>query len=78
MRDGKGTLLIYDIDAKSDQVLHSQSGLGYPMRWLNDTTVIYRVKTDQESADYAISIHGGKPVKIRDVTSSGGIDSWYH
>ena len=78
IRDGKGTLLSYDLSAKSDTSLQSQSGLVYPMRWLSNNVVIYRVKTDQESADYAVSTDGGKPVKIRDVTNSGGIDRWYH
>lgn len=71
-RDGKGVLLVFDITTKNDKTLRSQSGLDYPIRWLNDTAIIYRVKTDQETADYAISIQGGEPLKIRDVTNSGG------
>ncbi len=77
-RDGKGVLLDYDKDAKKDTTLHSQSGLSYPVRWLNNKTLVYRVKTDQETTDYAMSIDGGTPVKISDVTNSGGIDRWYY
>jgi hypothetical protein len=77
-RDGKGALIAYDTVTKNDAVIHSQSGLVYPVRWLNDHTLVYRIKTDQETADYAVSVDGGEPVKIRDVTNSGGIDRWYY
>lgn len=70
-RDGKGTLLTYDIINKKDTTLRSQSGLGYPIHWLSNTVIVYRVKTDQETADYAISTEGGQPAKIRDVTNTG-------
>lgn len=77
-RDGKGVLLVYDIATQKDNVLQSQSGLVYPVSWLNNNVVVYRVKTDQETADYAMNIDGGKAVKIRDVTNFGGIDRWYY
>jgi len=77
-RDGKGVLLSYDISAKEDKTLRSQAGLTYPTRWLNNNVLVYRVKSPQETADYAISIDGGEPVKIRDVTNTGGIDRWYY
>lgn len=77
-RDGKGVLLVYDISAKTDKALRSQAGLTYPTSWLNDSVLVYRVKSPQETADYAISIDGGEPVKIRDVTNTGGIDRWYY
>ncbi len=78
-RDGKGVLLSYDTAGqKEDATVRSQSGLGYPVRWLNNSSLVYRVKTDQETADYAISIDGGEPVKIRDVTNTSGIDRWYY
>lgn len=70
-RDGKGTLLAYDVADKKDTVIKSQSGLVSPFRWLSDTTVVYRIHTDQETADYALSLNGGDPVKIRDVTNTG-------
>lgn len=78
VRDGKGVLLIYDTSTKSDVVLQSQSGLTYPVNWLSDNVLVYRVKNDHETADYAISTAGGASVKIRDVTNVGGIDHWYY
>ncbi len=77
-RDGKGVLLLYDPSNNADKTLHTQSGVQYPLRWINDTTVIYRIHTDQETADYAMSTEGGNPVKIRDVTNTNGIYSWYY
>lgn len=77
-RDGRGVLLSYDLSTKKDKILASQSGLNYPVRWLNDTTAVYRVNNDNETADYAVSINGGDPKKIVDVTNTSGIDSWYY
>lgn len=77
-RDGKGVLIQYDIATQKENVLQTQSGLVYPVNWLNDKVVVYRVKTDQETADYALNIDGGKAVKIRDVTNFGGINRWYY
>lgn len=77
-RDGKGVILIYDLATKTDTTLRSQSGITYPVRWLNDSVLVYRVKTDQETADYAISLDGGDPIKVKDVTNSTGISSWYY
>jgi hypothetical protein len=77
-RDGKGVLLAYNVTDKKDETLRSQSGLKAPVRWLNNSTVIYRIQTEQETADYALSLQGGEPVKIVDVTSTGGVDAWYY
>lgn len=77
-RDGKGVLIAYDIDKKTEKTLQTKSGLKQPVHWLNNTTLVYRVSTDQETADYALSLQGGEPVKIRDVTATGGVDKWYY
>lgn len=72
-RDGKGTLLVYDVASEKDAVLKSQAGLQSPLRWLNNHTVIYRTQTPTESADYIMSTNGGAAKKIRDVTKTIGI-----
>ncbi len=77
-RDGKGVLISYDIAAQKDVILKSQSGLKYPVLWIDDNTVVYRINTDQETADYAMSTQGGQARKITDVTNTGGIDKWYY
>ena len=76
-RDGKGALVAYDTTAKKDTVVTEQSGLTYPVRWLNNSTVIYRVSTPQETADYVISMQGGSAKKIADVTDVSGFGLWY-
>lgn len=77
-RDGKGVLLAYDTEAKEDRVLHAQSGLKNPVRWLDDRTLVFRVQSDTETADYVMSLDGGEPKKISDVTDTNGIDRWYY
>lgn len=77
-RDGKGALVLYDALAKKDKVLVQQDGLTYPARWLNTKVLIYRVKNASETADYAVSIDGGSPKKITDVTNSAGMTLWYY
>lgn len=77
-RDGKGALLAYDTQSKADKIIKTQSGLTYPVLWANADTVIYRINTDQEVADYVINLDGGEPKKIKDVTKTGGIDRWYY
>lgn len=77
-RDGKGVLLNYDVAQGTDTALQTRSGLTSPMSWLNNHYVIYRVKTDQETADYALNLDGGQPRKITDVTNTGGLSQWFY
>ena len=74
-RDGKNTLLLHNIQDDSDKTLKAQAGLMSPIRWLNNTTLIYRIQTPGESADYVMSINGGEAQKIRDVTRA--LDIWH-
>lgn len=77
-RDGKGVLLAYDTNSKADKILKSQSGLNDAvLRWLSSSTLIYRVQTDQETADYVININGGDAKKIVDVTNTTGIEQGF-
>jgi hypothetical protein len=77
-RDGKGVLLSYDVAAKKDTTVISASGIKYPAYWLNNQDVIYRVNDGHQSSDYVVSFDGGQPVKIADVTDSGGVETWYY
>lgn len=75
-RDGKQVVVLYDNDKNTESTLVVQAGAGNPIRWLNNSTLVYRVATSQESADYVISIEAGAARKITDVTDTGGIDRW--
>lgn len=67
--DGKYTLLVKDMSNGAVTPLYGADGLGGPISWLGDV-IVYRVVNAQETADYAISLNGGKPVKITDVTAT--------
>ncbi|HEX8227440.1 MAG TPA: hypothetical protein VF572_06245 [Candidatus Saccharimonadales bacterium] len=75
-RDGKGVLLAYDAITGKDKVLATQSGLSYPVHWLNHRTAVYRVTTPAETADYVVSLDGGAPKKITDLTNTVGLGKW--
>lgn len=77
-RDGKGVLLVYDVGTKKDKVVETMEGLTTPVRWLTNNTIVFRVHTAQETADYVLNIDGGKARKIRDVTDAKGIDRWFY
>lgn len=77
-RDGKGALIVYDTGEKKETVAKTESGLKYPANWVSNDTLVYRIATDQETADYVINLSGGEAKKIRDVTNTGGIDNWYY
>ena len=73
-RDGRGTILVYNTATKTEAVLYATNGLKEPVRWLNDNTIVYRVSTNQETADYVISISSKSPKKIVDVTNTAGFN----
>jgi len=67
-----GSLNSYDIASGKDKAVTTVSGLTYPLRWLDPTSAIYRLSTGAETADYVVSILGGKPHKIVDVVPTYG------
>jgi hypothetical protein len=73
----KGTLQLYTVATGKDAVLHTQSGLAYPIRWLNDSSIIYRFVSGSETADYAISSEGGVARKVNNVTATYGVNPSY-
>lgn len=77
-RDGQGVLLVYDPRSEADRIIRSDPGLGYPLRWLNATTLVYRVQTQSETADYLVSVEDGSvDKKLVDVAPSSGVEQWY-
>lgn len=75
-RDGKGVLLDHDAATSKDKILVSQTGLNQPVRWLNNRTIVYRLATPRETADYVVSIDGGPAKKITDLTNTAGLGLW--
>ncbi len=66
----QSVLYVHDESTGKDTKLTAQSGLSYPVRWLSDTVLEYRVATNGVASNYVISINGGTPKKIADVTST--------
>ncbi|MFA5004441.1 MAG: hypothetical protein WC498_04165 [Candidatus Saccharimonadales bacterium] len=69
-RDGRGVLIDYNLSTSKDTVLVTQSGLYIATRWISNDTAIYRVVDTHESSDYVVSLSGGQPKKITDVTNT--------
>jgi hypothetical protein len=76
-RDGKSALLVSETDGKQKEV-NKQAGMTYPIRWLNDTTLIYTVANSQETANYIVSTSNGTVKKVGDVTVSVYADNQYY
>lgn len=63
-------LYIHDESTGKDTKLTAQSGLSYPVRWLSETLLEYRVATNGTASNYVISTDGGTAKKIADVVST--------
>lgn len=77
-RDGKGVIIKFDQTNGKDEIVRSQSSLNPPLFWLNENTVIFRIVSDQETADYVFSLEGGEARKITDVTDTSSLERWYY
>lgn len=77
-RDGKTVLLVSSSNANDSKEITKQSGINYPIRWLNSTTILYTVATAGETADYIVSTTNGQVKKVGDVTLSVYADSQYY
>jgi hypothetical protein len=69
---GKNQLMVYSTSNGKDTDLISQAGLSYPIRWLDNSTLVYRVTNLQGSFDYIVSLNGGTTKKIADVINVSG------
>jgi hypothetical protein len=76
-RDGKSTLLVNEKDGKQKEVV-KQPGMSYPLRWLNDTTILYTIANSQETANYIVSTNNSTVKKVGDVTVSVYSDNQYY
>lgn len=75
--DGQGRIVLEHRDSSEQDVLAESAGVGYPVRWLNKTTLMYRVHTLSETADYVVSTDTGAQQKLRNVTASTAAERWY-
>lgn len=77
-RDGKGHIILLNLETEEEKSIHSQSGIRHPLRWLDDDHIIYRVSTDSETADYILHIGTGNYAKITDASDVSSYDRWYY
>jgi len=77
IRDGQGRIVVERVDQTGEDVLQEAPGVGYPLRWLNKTTAVYRVNTLDETADYVVSSDNGNTQKITNVTPTSATERWY-
>ncbi len=69
-RDGKGVVVLWDINKKTETTIRTEGGLVGPLQWLSNKHLVFRVVTNQQTADYVVSIDGGESKKITDVAIS--------
>lgn len=72
-RDGKGTVVLRNQATEKETALSATGGLAAPLRWLNSTTVAYRVSNLNETADYVKSTVSGEAHKVTNVTNTTGL-----
>lgn len=72
-RDGKAAVMVASLRGGADKKVTTMEGATTPLRWLNDTTILFRVVTETETADYAVSTLGGSPRKVVDLTNTFGL-----
>lgn len=65
-----GQLMVYDTSSQTSRAVSGVTGASYPVNWADDNALIYRA--DGGTADYAVSLAGGQPKKIVDVTNVAG------
>jgi|GEM_PF-2857302 len=72
----QSALVLVDSASAKELTLLTQSNLSYPVRWLNNTTLDYRVSGSSETADYSLAISSQSPTKLADVSDSTGVTIW--
>lgn len=72
-------LLNYLPTSNEEQLLSSIEGSSYPIYWLNETDVIFRVKEQQGYFDYIVSTEGGDSKRLaEEVYPEQSVDEWYY
>lgn len=70
VRDGKGVLLKSNTETFEETQVLSLAGLNEVLYWVNESTIVYRVISSEETADYILNLDGGDASKITDVTAT--------
>ena len=69
-------LMLYDKKTNTEKTIVTDADLAYPVRWLNNSTVVYRLSNANIASDYAIGTIGGSAKKIVTVVDTQGLKLW--
>ncbi len=69
-RDNTGVVTMYEVGSGTDRQIASIKNAQGIVGWLNEQVLIVRVANYSEVADYAVSLQGGAPVKVADVSGT--------
>lgn len=67
--DGKPAIIARNNASGQEKTLYTAAGIKGPFRIIDDV-IIFRIADGNQTADYALSVRGGSPKKISDVTAS--------
>lgn len=71
--DSSNQLLVYDIASGSDNNITTPSSVSYPIWWISNKEMVYRVVTSTGSSDYLEDISTNSSRKIIDVANINGV-----
>lgn len=66
--DGQTTILVKSVATNQERKLYSSAAIRGPVHWVGNT-IVFRMSDNNQTADYALSLAGGQPKKITDVSS---------
>jgi hypothetical protein len=66
--DGKPAIRVRSVATGEEKLLYSAAGIRGPIHFVGDT-VVFRMADGNQTADFAVSLSGGAPKKISDVTT---------
>lgn len=67
-RDSRGALMVYDVAEGKDRQIVIERGMTEARRWLSDSVIVYRAVVGNVATEYAVSIDGGDPHEITEVS----------
>jgi hypothetical protein len=70
-------LMLLDVKTGKERQLTQATGITYPVHWLGDNTIVYRVSHGGVVTDNAISAAGGTGKVITNVSDIAGIALWH-
>jgi hypothetical protein len=77
-RDDRMAIVVRDTATGQEKDLWIQGDIRYPLVWLSENHLTFRVASTVETADYIVHIGAGDPVKLADTSRVSGVDRWYY